>query len=55
METENIDKQCDMCEDEANGAIKSSHNSRSIRLCSRCAKEVLWELVHHSWPFDDDD
>ena len=54
METETLNKQCSMCDNEATGKIKSSHNETSISLCERCAKEMLWELIHADYQFIED-
>ncbi len=54
METESIDKTCTMCREEAHGTIKSSNGERSIELCKSCAKDVLWELIHNSYCFEED-
>lgn len=53
METERIDKTCNLCSEEATGVVKT--RSRSLELCNSCVKELFWELAHAQYLFEDED
>jgi len=51
MKTEQIDKICNMCGEEAIASIKTT--TRSLELCKDCAKDLLWELTRESYEFEE--
>ena len=52
MEINQIDKSCDLCGEEAQASIKGE--KRNLELCGDCAKQLLWELVHADYAFEED-